>query len=76
VLLLSSYLDVRSAVELFDHQPTGIGYMLKERVADVDDFTTAVRRVAAGGTVLDVAIVEVLRDGDEAQRALAERIAG
>jgi DNA-binding NarL/FixJ family response regulator len=76
VLLLSSYLDVRSAVELFDHQQTGIGYMLKERVADVDDFTDAVRRVAAGGTVLDVAIVEVLRDGDDTARALAERIAG
>jgi class 3 adenylate cyclase/DNA-binding NarL/FixJ family response regulator len=76
VLLLSSYLDVRSAVELFDQQPAGIGYMLKERVADVDDFTDAVRRVAAGGTVLDVAIVEVLRDGDDSERALAERIAG
>jgi class 3 adenylate cyclase/DNA-binding NarL/FixJ family response regulator len=76
VLLLSSYLDVRSAVELFDQQAAGIGYMLKERVADVDDFTDAVRRVAAGGTVLDVAIVEVLRDGDDSERALAERIAG
>jgi class 3 adenylate cyclase/DNA-binding NarL/FixJ family response regulator len=74
VLLLSSYLDVKSAVELFDEQLEGIGYLLKERVADVDDFTEAVRKVAAGGTVLDVAILEVLRDGQESERALALRV--
>jgi class 3 adenylate cyclase/DNA-binding NarL/FixJ family response regulator len=71
VLLLSSYLDVKSAVELFDAQSKGIGYLLKERVADVDDFTDAVRKVAAGGTVLDVAILEVLRDGQPGERELA-----
>jgi len=71
VLLLSSYLDVRSAVELFAAQPDGIGYMLKERVADVDDFTEAVRRVAAGGTVLDVAFLEVLRAGEPNEQELA-----
>jgi class 3 adenylate cyclase/DNA-binding NarL/FixJ family response regulator len=71
VLLLSSYLDVKSAVELFAAQTTGIGYMLKERVADVDDFTDAVRRVADGGTVLDVAILEVLRSGKPTERELA-----
>jgi class 3 adenylate cyclase/DNA-binding NarL/FixJ family response regulator len=71
VLLLSSYLDVKSAVELFDTQSEGIGYLLKERVADVEDFTDAVRKVAGGGTVLDVAILEVLRDGDPTDRELA-----
>jgi class 3 adenylate cyclase/DNA-binding NarL/FixJ family response regulator len=70
VLLLSSYLDVKSAVELFDSQLDGIGYLLKERVADVDDFTEAVRKVAGGGTVLDVAILEVLRDGEPSAREL------
>ena len=74
VLLLSSYLDVKSAVELFAAQAEGIGYLLKERVADVDDFTDAVRRVAAGGTVLDVAILEVLREGESTERELAARI--
>jgi class 3 adenylate cyclase/DNA-binding NarL/FixJ family response regulator len=74
VLLLSSYLDVKSAVELFAAQPDGIGYMLKERVADVDDFTEAVRRIAAGGTVLDVAILEVLRAGEPSERELALRV--
>ena len=71
VLLLSSYLDVKSAVELFDAQSEGIGYLLKERVADVEDFTDAVRKVASGGTVLDVAILEVLRDGEPTERELA-----
>jgi class 3 adenylate cyclase/DNA-binding NarL/FixJ family response regulator len=71
VLLLSSYLDVKSAVELFAAQPSGIGYMLKERVADVDDFTDAVRRIADGGTVLDVAFLEVLRAGEQTERELA-----
>jgi class 3 adenylate cyclase/DNA-binding NarL/FixJ family response regulator len=71
VLLLSSYLDVKSAVELFDAQLDGIGYLLKERVADVDDFTEAVRKVAGGGTVLDVAILEVLRSGEPTERELA-----
>ncbi len=71
VLLLSSYLDVKSAIELFSAHPKGIGYLLKERVADVDDFTEAVRRVAAGGTVLDPAILDVLRDGDPTEAELA-----
>jgi DNA-binding NarL/FixJ family response regulator len=71
VLLLSSYFDVRSAVDLFATQSKGIGYMLKERVADVDDFTAAVRRVASGGTVLDVAIIEMLRAGEPTERELA-----
>jgi class 3 adenylate cyclase/DNA-binding NarL/FixJ family response regulator len=74
VLLLSSYLDVKSAVELFAAQAVGIGYLLKERVADVDDFTDAVRKVADGGTVLDVAILEVLRDGEPSERELALRV--
>ena len=74
VLLLSSYLDVKNAVELFAAQQSGIGYMLKERVADVDDFTEAVRRIADGGTVLDAAIIELLRAGeaDERERAILE----
>jgi class 3 adenylate cyclase/DNA-binding NarL/FixJ family response regulator len=71
VLLLSSYLDVKSAVDLFSTQPKGIGYLLKERVADVDDFTGAVRRVAEGGMVLDVAIVDVLRTGEPSERERA-----
>ena len=71
VLLLSSYVEVRSAVDLLTEQPDGIGYLLKERVADVDDFTDAVRKVVAGGTVLDPAIRDALRGGDATERELA-----
>jgi DNA-binding NarL/FixJ family response regulator len=63
VLILSSYIDVATAVEVFEAQVSGIGYLLKERVADVDDFTGAVRRVAAGGTAIDHVILERLREG-------------
>jgi DNA-binding NarL/FixJ family response regulator len=63
VLILSSYIDVPTAVEVFEAEVTGIGYLLKERVADVDDFTAAVRRVAAGGTAIDPVILERVRAG-------------
>jgi class 3 adenylate cyclase/DNA-binding NarL/FixJ family response regulator len=71
VLLLSSYLDVKSAVDLLTQQPRGIGYLLKERVADVDDFTAAVRKVVEGGTVLDPAVRDALEQGGATQRELA-----
>ena len=61
VLVLSSYIDVVSALELFKSRPQGIGYLLKERVADVDDFVAAVRQVAAGGTTVDEVIADELR---------------
>jgi len=63
VLILSSYIDVPTAVEVFQADVSGIGYLLKERVADVDDFTAAVRRIAAGGTAIDQVILERLREG-------------
>jgi DNA-binding NarL/FixJ family response regulator len=63
VLILSSYIDVPTAVEVFQSEVSGIGYLLKERVADVDDFTAAVRRVARGGTAIDQVILERLREG-------------
>jgi class 3 adenylate cyclase/DNA-binding NarL/FixJ family response regulator len=63
VLILSSYIDVPTAVEVFESDVTGMGYLLKERVADVDDFTAAVRRVAAGGTAIDPVILERVRAG-------------
>jgi class 3 adenylate cyclase/DNA-binding NarL/FixJ family response regulator len=63
VLILSSYIDVPTAVEVFQSDVNGIGYLLKERVADVDDFTAAVRRVAAGGTAIDQVILDRLREG-------------
>ncbi|QFZ24034.1 response regulator transcription factor [Saccharothrix syringae] len=53
VLVLSQYVEERYAVELLAGGSHGVGYLLKERVADVAEFVAAVRRVAAGGTSID-----------------------
>jgi DNA-binding NarL/FixJ family response regulator len=57
VLVLSQFYEEHYAVELIGGRPEGVGYLLKERVGDVDAFIDAVRRVAAGGTALDPEIV-------------------
>jgi DNA-binding NarL/FixJ family response regulator len=57
VLLLSQYLDEVYADELIGDSAAGVGYLLKDRVADVDSFTDAVRRVAGGGSALDPEVV-------------------
>jgi DNA-binding NarL/FixJ family response regulator len=57
VLLFSQYIETRYARELFAGRAEGVGYLLKERVADVSDFVTAVTTVAGGGTVLDPEVV-------------------
>ncbi|EWM18246.1 response regulator transcription factor [Kutzneria sp. 744] len=53
VLVLSQYVEERYASELLATETAGIGYLLKDRVADVGEFLTALRRVADGGTALD-----------------------
>jgi DNA-binding NarL/FixJ family response regulator len=53
ILILSQYVEQTYAAELFADGVGGVGYLLKDRVADVRDFVEAVRRVAAGGTALD-----------------------
>jgi DNA-binding NarL/FixJ family response regulator/class 3 adenylate cyclase len=60
VLVLSSYVEPGYAVELLGESTEGVGYLLKDRVADVDDFAAAVRRVAQGGSALDPAVVAQL----------------
>ena len=57
VLVLSQYYDEQYAVELIGERAEGVGYLLKERVGDVEAFTDAVRRVAAGGSALDPEVV-------------------
>ncbi len=57
VLVLSQYIEQTYATELLQPDPAGIGYLLKDRVSDVADFAAALHRVAAGGTVLDPAVV-------------------
>jgi DNA-binding NarL/FixJ family response regulator len=60
VLLLSQYVEERYAADLFAANTSGVGYLLKQRVADVEEFAEAVRRVAAGGTALDPQVVAQL----------------
>ncbi|MCC6434453.1 MAG: response regulator transcription factor [Acidimicrobiales bacterium] len=60
VLVLSQYVEERYASELIAANPSGIGYLLKDRVADVADFMDAVERVAGGGTALDPEVVAQL----------------
>jgi DNA-binding NarL/FixJ family response regulator len=57
VLVLSQYLEPDFAMRLLDESGRGVGYLLKDRIADAATFTDAVRRVAAGGQVIDPAIV-------------------
>jgi DNA-binding NarL/FixJ family response regulator len=60
VLVLSQYVEERYASELLAGSTSGVGYLLKDRVADVDEFIDALRRVAAGGTALDPEVVSQL----------------
>lgn len=57
ILVLSQYVEERYASDLIASSTRGLGYLLKERVADVDEFLAAVRTVAAGGTALDPEVV-------------------
>jgi DNA-binding NarL/FixJ family response regulator len=57
ILVLSQYVEQRYARELFAGDVRGLGYVLKDRVADVDDFLEALARVAGGGTVIDPEVV-------------------
>ena len=60
VLVLSQYVEENYATELVAGRSRGVGYLLKDRVADVGDFVEALRRVAAGGTALDPEVVAQL----------------
>jgi len=75
VLVLSQYVEQTYAAELLADGRGGVGYLLKERVADTRDFVDAVRRVAAGGTALDPEVVRqlVARRGPLAELTPRER---
>ena len=60
VLVLSQYVEENYATELVAGRSRGVGYLLKDRVADVREFLEALRRVAAGGTALDPEVVSQL----------------
>lgn len=67
VLVLSHYVETRQAIRLLKDAPARVGYLLKDRVSDIAEFGEAVRRIAAGGSVIDAEVVAQLlrrRDGD------------
>jgi len=71
VLLLSQFVEERYAADLLSSNTSGVGYLLKQRVANVDDFVEALHRVAEGGTALDPEVVAQLlvrRDSDPLRR--------
>jgi DNA-binding NarL/FixJ family response regulator len=76
ILVLSQYVEERYATELVATSTEGIGYLLKDRVADVAEFVAAVRRVGEGGTALDpevVAQLMVSRQADDRLQVLTPR---
>ena len=60
VLVLSQFVEARHALTLFRDSPEGFGYLLKDRVVELDEFLSAIRRVANGGTVVDPDVVAQL----------------
>jgi DNA-binding NarL/FixJ family response regulator len=72
VLVLSQYCEERYAVDLIGDRAEGVGYLLKERVGDVDAFIDAVGRVAAGGSALDPEVVSRMLGRRSRQSPLAQ----
>jgi DNA-binding NarL/FixJ family response regulator len=60
VLILSQYVEERYAAELLEGGGRGVGYLLKDRIADVETFLGAIDRVACGGTVIDPEVIAQL----------------
>lgn len=76
VLILSQYIDSSYTLQLLAEDSRGLGYLLKERVTDVEDLAEAVRRVARGGSVVDPEVVSRLlarRRSHSALQDLTER---
>jgi DNA-binding NarL/FixJ family response regulator len=63
IIVLSQIVEARHAVRLFRDRPEGFGYLLKDRVVDLDDFLEAVQRVGRGGTAIDPEVVSQLLGG-------------
>ena len=60
VLVLSQVVEAKHALDLFSERPEGFGYLLKDRVLEIEEFFDAVRRVGRGGTVIDPEVVAQL----------------
>jgi len=72
VLVLSQYVELGLALKLLADSAEGVGYLLKDRIGDVDEFVAALRRVAEGGSALDPIIVSTLVSRERADDPLAQ----
>ena len=72
VLVLSQYVELGLALKLLADSAEGVGYLLKDRISDVDEFVAAVRRVADGGSALDPIIVSTLLSRQRPDDPLAQ----
>ena len=79
-MILSHHVDVGIAMRVLAESPAGLGYLLKDRVTDIEEFAGALRRVAAGGSALDPAVVagllETRREDAPLTSALPARAGG
>jgi DNA-binding NarL/FixJ family response regulator len=77
ILVLSQHVNARYALELLSAGTDGVGYLLKERVSDLDELSSAVNRVGRGGSILDPAVVDELvgrrRQADNPLEHLTDR---
>ena len=76
VLLLSQHVQVGGALDLFTSDAGGLGYLLKDRIIEIDEFLASIRRVAAGGCVLDPIVIRALverRSPTDALASLSDR---
>ncbi len=77
IIVLSQYLQPSYAFELLENGAEGVGYLLKDRLSDLDELSSSVRRVAEGGSVLDPSVVAQLvdrpRGDDDPLHALSRR---
>jgi DNA-binding NarL/FixJ family response regulator len=72
ILVLSQYIELGLALKLVSESADGVGYLLKDRITDVDEFVAAVRRVASGGSALDPKIVSTLLSRHRSDDPLAQ----
>ena len=72
VLVLSQYIEADYALELIGEDARAVGYLLKDRISDIEEFADAVRRVADGGSVLDPEVVRWMLGRQRETSALAE----
>ncbi|MEX3632811.1 LuxR C-terminal-related transcriptional regulator [Rothia sp. LK2492] len=71
ILVLSQYITTAYARELFSSGAAGLGYLLKDRVGDIEEFASALETVVSGGTIIDPHVVQHLLDGSPSRAGLA-----